>query len=223
VRVSASRRPASLALVAAVLSTTTVVGVGLAASSLARDEGAPAGAGPDAVASRVSVAASPARRAGAVAPEAPTGVRLPSGTHVPVRAASTRANGVLDVPADVAAAGWWNGGSRLGDPFGSTLLAGHVDSTDQGLGAYAELLSVRPRARIRLYSAHLEQEFRVDSLRLIGKGAVRRERSLYSPAGDRRLTLVTCAPPYDRSRGGYRRLAVVTAVPVSDAEDRRSP
>ena len=38
--------------------------------------------------------------------------------------------------------------------------------------------------------------------------------------GERRLTLVTCAPPYVASRGGYQNLAVVTAVPVSPAERR---
>ena len=34
----------------------------------------------------------------------------------------------------------------------------------------------------------------------------------------RRVTLVTCAPPYDRARGGYQNLAVVTATPVQGPE-----
>ena len=144
------------------------------------------------------MAASQARRTGSVAAEPPAVVRLPSGTRVPVVAVATRANGVLDVPDDVAAAGWWSGGSRVGDPFGATLLAGHVDSTEQGLGAYAELLTVRPRQRIRLSSAHLEQDFVIHSLRLIAKGDVGRDPRIWSPRGDRRLVLVTCAPPYDR-------------------------
>jgi hypothetical protein len=169
------------------------------------------------------VEASKARRTGSVVAEPPAAVQLPSGTRVPVFAVATRDNGVLDVPDDVAAAGWWRGGSRVGDPFGATLLAGHVDSAEQGLGAYAELLAVRPRQRIRLSSAHLEQQFTVDSLRLIAKGDVGRDPRLWSPRGDRRLVLVTCAPPYNPTRGGYQRLAVVTALPVSDAQDRRSP
>jgi hypothetical protein len=42
------------------------------------------------------------------------------------------------------------------------------------------------------------------------------ERWLFAPTGDSRLVLVTCAPPYDRARGGYQNLAVVTALPVAD-------
>ena len=87
-----------------------------------------------------SLEARPARRAGPPEAERPVSVRLPSGTVVPVRSAGTRAGGVLDVPDDITQAGWWRAGARLGDPFGSTLIAGHVDAVDQGLGAFAELL-----------------------------------------------------------------------------------
>ena len=38
-------------------------------------------------------------------------------------------------------------------------------------------------------------------------------------SGAARLTLVTCAPPYDASRGGYQNLAVVTAVPLGPPEE----
>ena len=72
-------------------------------------------------------------------------VRLPSGTSVDVDAVSTTSDGLLDVPDDIRTAGWWRGGSRIGDPFGSTLIAAHIDSRTQGLGPYAELLRVRAR------------------------------------------------------------------------------
>ena len=98
----------------------------------------------------------PARRSGDQ-PEAPVQVRLPSGTTVPVVAVNTTADGVLDVPEDIRTAGWWRGGSRLGDPFGPTVIAAHIDSRTQGLGPYVELLSVAPDARIRVTSAHLVQ------------------------------------------------------------------
>ena len=86
--------------------------------------------------------AAQATRVGAVVPEDPVRLVLPSGTPVPVTSVRTTANGVLDVPSDVEAAGWWPGGSRIGDPFGSTLIAAHVDSTAQGVGPFASLLSV---------------------------------------------------------------------------------
>jgi hypothetical protein len=168
------------------------------------------------------VDARPARRVGAVTPERPVSVRLPDGTTVPVRAVGTRADGVLDVPEDVRSAGWWRGGSRIGDPLGSTLLAAHVDSTSQGLGPYASLLGVRRGQRVVLATATLRQEFRVTSLRLLPQGSLRGDEWISSPSGPRRVTLVTCAPPYDGSRGGYQRLAVVTAEPAGPPTRRRS-
>lgn len=154
----------------------------------------------------------PARRSG-VAAEAPVRVQLPSGTTVPVRAVTTSADGVLDVPDDIRTAGWWRGGSRLGDPFGATLIAAHIDSRSQGLGPYVELLSVRAGAKIVVDSKRLEQIFNVTSLRLVPRNSLAGKTGLFSVSGPRRLVMVTCAGPFDASRGGYQNLAVVTARP----------
>lgn len=166
-----------------------------------------------------AAAATPARRAASVViPEAPTAVRLPSGRSVRVLAVSTEPDGRLAVPDDIRLGGWWRGGSRIGDPFGSTLIAAHVDSKTQGLGPFAELLSVRADQRISVRTAHLRQEFAVRSLRLVGSSELQDESWVFSPGGERRVTLVTCAPPYDAARGGYQNLAVVTATPVGSPE-----
>jgi hypothetical protein len=148
------------------------------------------------------------------------GIRLPDGHEVAIRTVGTTANGLLDVPGDIRVAGWWSGGSRLGDPFGSTLVAAHVDSFTQGLGPFSSLLSVHPGDRVQLWSAGLRQSFRITSLRLRPQGTIGPTSSLHSPAGPRRLTLVTCAGPYDAARGGYQNLAVITAKPVDDATRR---
>ena len=161
--------------------------------------------------------AAPARRlASLVTPEAPGDVRLPSGRLVRIRPVSTTAERRLDVPEDITLAGWWRGGARMGDPFGSMLIAAHIDSTTQGLGPFAELLGVRGGQRVSVRSRHLHQVFEIRSRRLVPQGSLAHQRWLFAPTGDARLTLVTCAPPYDRSRGGYQNLAVVTAKPVSD-------
>ena len=163
----------------------------------------------------------PARRApGVVVPEPPLSARLPSGAVVPIRAVSTRADGELAVPSDVRTAGWWRGVSRLGDPFGSMLVAAHVDSTRQGLGPYAQLLEARPGQRVRVQSAQLVQVFEIRSQRLVPQAPLTAERAMFAPSGPARLTLVTCAPPYVRSRGGYQNLAVITALPVSPPSRR---
>ena len=119
---------------------------------------------------------------------------------------------------DVDIAGWWRGGSRLGDPFGSILVAAHVDSRTEGLGPFAELLTVARGARVRLEAAGLGQDFEVRARRLVPQGGLADDAWIYDAAERPRLTLVTCAPPYDASRGGYQNLAVVTALPVGPPE-----
>ena len=162
-----------------------------------------------------------ARRADSVpVAQTPRTLSLPSGRTVVVVPAGTTDTGLLDVPADVDIAGWWRGGARLGDPFGSILVAAHVDSRSQGLGPFAELLTVARGSRVLLESAGLRQSFVIRSRRLVPQGSLADDSWIFAATGDARLTLVTCAPPYDASRGGYQNLAVVTAVPASDAERR---
>ncbi len=161
--------------------------------------------------------AAPARRAGSVRPERPTRAVLPNGTAVAIRAVDSRPDGTLDVPSDIRVAGWWRGGSSLGDPFGSTLVAAHVDSFAQGLGPFASLLSVRPGQKVVLTSTHLRQSFEVTSLRLVPQGSLAHRHWIYTARGRRRLTLVTCAGPYVADRGGYQNLAVITATPIGAA------
>jgi len=169
---------------------------------------------------RAAPPAQVAQRVGSAVPQPPTGIRLPNGLRLAVRAVGTRHNGLLDVPDDVRVAGWWSGGSRLGDPFGSSLVAAHVDSRTQGLGPFASLLGVRPGDRVRVWSRGLRQTFAVTSLRLRPRSAIGPHAYLHSPAGPRRLTLVTCAGPYDAARGGYQNLAVVTATPLGPPRSR---
>lgn len=185
------------------------------AATDARDVRETAPASTSASASPTAAPVTPARRASSVVrPQRPVAVVLPGGVVVPVREASTTADGLLDVPADTGIAGWWDGGARLGDPFGSTLVAAHVDSRTQGLGPFAALLRLEGGERVRLRSAGLVQDFEVRSRRLVPQGPLTERTGLFAPSGPRRLTLVTCAPPYLPSRGGYQNLAVVTAVPV---------
>jgi sortase family protein len=156
-----------------------------------------------------------AARVGSVVPEPPAWIRLPDRSRVPIRTVATTRNGFLDVPANVDVAGWWDGGSRLGDPFGSILVAAHVDSRTQGLGPFASLLTARPGDRVRVWSAGLTQTFAIRSRRLRPQGTIGPRSWLHSPRGPLRLTLVTCAGPYDAAAGGYQNLAVLLADPVA--------
>ena len=195
---------------------TVVAACACAVGDDARPAAEPLNAAPPASASPAAVA----ERVGAVVPEPPRGIRLPNGRRVGIRTIGTTRNGLLDVPADIHLAGWWSGGSRLGDPFGSTLVAAHVDSRTQGLGPFASLLVVRAGDRVHLWSHGLQQTFEVTSLRLRPQGTLGPTSWLHSPEGPRRLTLVTCAGPYDAAHGGYQNLAVITAKPLGRAGAR---
>ena len=154
--------------------------------------------------------------------EDPGLARLPSGAVVRVGSVGTTADGRLEVPDDIASAGWWRGGSRLGDPFGSTLIAAHIDSRTQGLGPFAELLETLPGALITLSSPTWRQEFAVASRRLVAQGSLADDSWIYDVSGPRRLTLVTCAPPFVAAAGGYQNLAVIIAYPTGRPARRRT-
>ncbi len=144
----------------------------------------------------------------------PRSVRLSSGMTVPVRVASTSRSGLLQVPPDIRAAGWWDGGARLGDTFGAIVVAGHVDSATQGLGPFAQLLRTRRGDRVVLGGGGLGQTFVVDTVDLVSKASLDTREQTFAATGPLRLVLITCAGPFLPDRGGYQNLAVVTARPA---------
>ena len=130
-----------------------------------------------------------------------------------VRVSATARGGDLAIPANIKQAGWWDGGSRLGDPYGGIVIAAHVDSFTQGLGRFAELLTMRPGDFVTLTSAHLREQFRVVSADLVPKSSVSATSDLFSAQGRPRLVLITCGGAYTPA-AGYRSNMVVTATPL---------
>ena len=131
-----------------------------------------------------------------------------------VDASATGADGELIIPTDINRAGWWDGSARLGDPFGSVVVAAHIDSFAQGLGRFVELLEMRPGDVVHVESTRLARDYRVVSARLLPKDSVDRTSTLYSPKGEPRLVLITCGGTYDAANGGYQDNMVVVAVPA---------
>lgn len=99
-------------------------------------------------------------------------------------------------------------------PVGKTLLAAHIDSPRRRLGPFVELYDAQPGLPLVLRSAGLRQDFRTRSVRLIKRESLTARPDLYSPKGTRQLVLVTCAPPYDPTHGGYQNLVVLVAEPT---------
>lgn len=141
---------------------------------------------------------------------------LPGGASAPVDPTST-VSGVLQVPRDVSHVGWWDGSAEAGDPFGSTVIAGHVDSAEQGLGFFARLLRVKARDAVTLRGAGHEDHYRVASVRLVARRALAGDGAAFDQTGPHRLVLITCDGAFHPDRGGYDSNLVVVAEPVGAA------
>jgi LPXTG-site transpeptidase (sortase) family protein len=165
-----------------------------------------------------STAPSPMRQ-GAVAQSArvrfvPRHIELPSGDSAVVEPEQT-VNGVLQVPADITHVGWWDGSSSAGDPFGSTVIAGHVDSRLQGLGFFAELLIMQVGDLITLRSGTHALTYRVVSATLVNKEALASESQALGQRGPHRLVLITCSGQWHPEVRSYASNLVVVADPVA--------
>jgi Sortase domain len=145
-----------------------------------------------------------------IAPAAPSELALP-GQQVtaPVVAMGVRTDGELEVPESPRTVGWWVGSAPAGSPGGSTVLAGHVDSASQGVGALAALRDVSLGSPVVLTDVFgAKHAYRVTARRTYPKYAL--PRSVFSAAP---LVLLTCGGPFDSGAGRYRDNIVVYAVP----------
>jgi LPXTG-site transpeptidase (sortase) family protein len=160
----------------------------------------------------------PSARVGAAAPSTrvrfvPTSVVLSGGDSAVVEPAAT-VDGELKVPENVSHVGWWDGSAEAGDPFGTTVIAGHVDSATEGLGFFSRLLQVTKGQIITVKHGKHVAHYRVTSVRTVKKQALATSSSAFDQVGDHRLVLITCGGGYRADRGGYDSNVVVTAAPL---------
>jgi LPXTG-site transpeptidase (sortase) family protein len=146
----------------------------------------------------------------------PSAIVLPGGARASVFPART-VDGQLVVPERVRRVGWWDGGAQAGDPFGSVVIAGHVDSATDGVGFFARLLRVGVGDPVVLLGDGRRAAYRVVGVRSVPKDALATTGGAFDQTTDHRLVLITCTGTYDASRGGYDRNLVVTALPDEPA------
>ena len=139
---------------------------------------------------------------------------LPGGAAATVEQADT-VDGVLQVPSDVRKIGWWTGSAYVGDPFGATVLAGHVDSADQGIGFFARLLKIKKGERVTVTADGHRATYKITSVGLVSKRALADDGIALDQTGDHRLVLITCAGRFLPAQGGYQSNLVVVAEPAS--------
>ena len=122
--------------------------------------------------------------------------------------------GDLAIPHEVGTVGWYSLGASPGSAAGSVVMAGHVDSAQQGVGAFHALWSATPGMTVTVYRDDAPSlTYRVVSRETFTKTALPLA-ALFSGSGSPRLTLITCGGPFNRATLSYEDNVVVTAVPA---------
>ena len=142
----------------------------------------------------------------------PAEVVLPGGAKAPVDPART-VDGELKVPDDPQRVGWWDGSAYAGDPFGGTVIAGHVDSAGDGIGYFVRLLKVKKGDMVTVRADSHRQRYRVTKVQTITKRALAEDSRAFDQTGPHRLVLITCTGDYRPGRG-YDSNLVITAQAV---------
>jgi LPXTG-site transpeptidase (sortase) family protein len=138
---------------------------------------------------------------------------LPGDARAGVVPAAT-VDGQLKVPEDVDYVGWWDGSAYAGDPFGSTVIAGHVDSDTEGIGFFARLLRIKKGDVVTLRAGPRRLRYRISSVRTVDRQALATDGRAFDQTGAHRLVLITCTGRFLRDRGGYESNLVVTGQPL---------
>jgi LPXTG-site transpeptidase (sortase) family protein len=143
----------------------------------------------------------------------PEQLTLPGNASAAVRPAAT-VDGLLRVPENVRHVGWWDGSARAGEPFGSTVIAGHVDSDTGGIGFFARLRRAKVGDTITLRADSHRLTYRVTAVEKVARKALATESQAFQQTGPHRLVLITCTGDFHRDRGGYDSNLVVVAKPL---------
>lgn len=164
--------------------------------------------------------------AGPAAPTAPTPVgsnvlpihvvqlRIPAKqVDAPVVDIGVGANGLL-IPSDPKVVGRWDGGANPGEPYGTVVLAGHVDNTtERGALFYLSTLPVGATV-VALGADGRGVTYRVTGLREVSKLDLS-DLNVFSQSTEARLVLITCGGSFDSNTHSYADNVVVFAVPTS--------
>jgi hypothetical protein len=140
---------------------------------------------------------------------------LPSGTTAVVDPVGVHSDGALVVPDDPSRLGWWTGGAQAGDPFGSLVLAGHVDSREFGVGVLAQMRRIKVGQTLEVQAGAHVATYRVASITEVPKARLAEGTDAFRQDVPHRLVVITCGGDFDRVQHRYADNLVMVAVPVT--------
>ncbi|HLL62835.1 MAG TPA: sortase [Propionibacteriaceae bacterium] len=144
---------------------------------------------------------------------APERIDLPDGASADVVPVATVGRELV-VPEEPGKVGWWDGSSYVGDDYGSTVIAGHVDTLDRGVGFFVRLWKAEVGERIVVSAGNARQAYTITKLRQVPRTDLVDDEEVFAIDGPPRLVLITCTGEFRPERGGYSRNLVVVASPV---------
>jgi sortase (surface protein transpeptidase) len=144
----------------------------------------------------------------------PVALAIPAiGVRTPLEKLGRTPQGTLQVPTSTTVAGWYTGSPRPGE-IGSSIIAGHIDST-LGPGVFFRLRLLRPGDLVYVRRADgTLAVFRVYAEHMYAKTRFPTEQ-VYGPVPDAELHLITCGGVFDSATGSYLSNVVVYATQVS--------
>ncbi len=147
-------------------------------------------------------------------PDKPSVLALPSlGVEMPIKAVGVADDGEMAMPSHPTEIGWYRFGPAPGSKHGATVLAGHVDSKEYGVGPLAKLRGSKPGDTVVVKDKEGEpQTYRVTKTEVISKQTIALDR-VFTRSGRPVLHILTCGGAFLPDRGGYQDNVVVTAVP----------
>lgn len=146
-------------------------------------------------------------------PSDPVRLAIPAlGVDSPVVPVGLEPDGNMEIPG-VSEAGWFEPGARPGAPFGSAVIAAHVDYGGAP-GVFFDLRTLEVGSEVTvtddagdLLTYVVAERFQVDKQELPVD-------ELFRPGGAPTLTLITCGGAFDTGERSYQDNIVVRAVPA---------
>ncbi|WP_336322576.1 class F sortase [Streptomyces lavendofoliae] len=161
-------------------------------------------------------AAAPAATSGAAraAHSPPVSLTIPGHLRsTPVEPVTADADGAMAVPKSPDRLGWWALGAPPGAAHGTVLLAGHLDSAEEGAGPLEALHDVPMGTRAQVTAADgTRHAYRIVARRTHPKSAL--PTGLFTSGGTPRLALVTCAGDFDPDAHAYADNLVLYGEPI---------
>ena len=140
------------------------------------------------------------------------------GVHSALEKLGRTPQGMLQVPTSTTEAGWYTGSPRPGE-IGSSIIAGHIDST-LGPGVFFRLRLLRAGDLVYVRRADgTLVVFRVTAEHMYSKPDFPTEQ-VYGPVPDAELRLITCGGVFDPVTGSYLSNVVVYATQISVRQPR---